>query len=232
VANEGDGTISAYSIGSGGALTAIGNPNTIGTGTSPVSVAFSVESGNEFAYVANMSDNTISAYSIDSTGALTAIGNPNTISTGTIPVSITVDPSKQFVYVANEFSNSISIYTIDPTFGTLAASATPTVTVGNNPTSVVTVSLGSSGEFAYVTNLSDSTISAYSIDLSNGGALTAISGSPFNAGTLAGTLAYPSTITIDPSGQFAYVINSGDGSIWAYPINQSTGVLGTPLQVK
>jgi 6-phosphogluconolactonase (cycloisomerase 2 family) len=106
------------------------------------------------------------------------------------------------------------------------------VTVGTNPTSVVTVSLGSLGEFAYVTNLSDSTISAYSIDLSNGGALTAINGSPFNAGTLAGTLAYPSTITIDPSGQFAYVINSGDGSIWAYPINQSTGVLGTPLQVK
>jgi DNA-binding beta-propeller fold protein YncE len=200
--------------------------------TSPTSIAFSVESGNEFAYVANMSDNTISAYSIGSGGALTAIGNPNTIGTGTIPVFITVDPSKQFVYVANEFSNSISIYTIDPTFGTLAASATPTVTVGNNPTSVVTVSLGSSGEFAYVTNLSDSTISAYSIDLSNGGALTAISGSPFNAGTLAGTLAYPSTITIDPSGQFAYVINSGDGSIWAYPINQSTGVLGTPLQVK
>jgi len=181
--------------------------------------------------VANMGDYTISAYSIGSTGALTAIGSP--VSTGTIPVSITVDPSKQFAYVANEFSNSISIYTIDPTYGTLAASATPTVTVGTNPSSVVTVSLGSLGEFAYVTNLSDSTISAYSIDLSNGGALTAISGSPFNAGTLAGTLAYPSTITIDPlKKQFAYVINSGDGSIWAYPINQSTGILGTPLQVK
>jgi 6-phosphogluconolactonase (cycloisomerase 2 family) len=162
---------------------------------------------------------------------LTAIGDPNTIGTGTIPVSITVDPSKQFAYVANEFSNSISIYTIDPIYGTLAASATPTVTVGNNPTSVVTVLVGSS-EFAYVTNMSDSTISAYSIDLSNGGALTAISGSPFNAGTLAGTLAYPSTITIDPSRKFAYVINAGDGSIWAYPINQSTGALGTPLQVK
>jgi 6-phosphogluconolactonase (cycloisomerase 2 family) len=156
---------------------------------------------------------------------LTAIGSP--VSTGTIPVSITVDPSKQFAYVANEFSNSISIYTIDPTYGTLAASATPTVTVGTNPSSVVTVSLGSLGEFAYVTNLSDSTISAYSIDLSNGGALTAISGSPFNAYPT-GTSAYPSTITIDPSKQFAYVINAGDGSIWVYPINPSTGALGTP----
>jgi 6-phosphogluconolactonase (cycloisomerase 2 family) len=228
VVNEGDGTISAYSIGSGGALTAIGSP--VSTGTIPISiVTVSVGSLGEFAYVANMGDYTISAYSIGSTGALTAIGSP--VSTGTIPVSITVDPSKQFAYVANEFSNSISIYTIDPTYGTLAASATPTVTVGTNPTSVVTVSLGSLGEFAYVTNLSDNTISAYSIDLSNGGALTAISGSPFTAYPTE-TSAYPTSITIDPSGQFAYVINAGDGSIWAYPINQSTGVLGTPLQVK
>jgi 6-phosphogluconolactonase (cycloisomerase 2 family) len=226
VANEGDNTISAYTINSStGALTAaIGSP--VSTGTLPISiVTVSVGLLGEFVYVANVGDNTISAYTINSsTGALTAIGSP--VSTGTSPVSITVDHSGQFAYVANEGSNSISIYTISTTDGTLAASTTPTVTVGTNPTSVVTVLVGSS-EFAYVTNMSDSTISAYSIDLSNGGALTAISGSPFNAYPT-GTSAYPSTITIDPSKQFAYVINAGDGSIWVYPINPSTGALGTP----
>jgi DNA-binding beta-propeller fold protein YncE len=225
VANMGDSTISAYSIGSTGALTAIGNPNTIGTGTLPTSIA--VDPLGQFAYVANMGNSTISAYSIGSTGALTAIGNPNTIGTGTLPTSIAVDPLGQFAYVANEGSNSISIYTIDPTYGTLAASATPTVTVGNNPTSVVTVLVGSS-EFAYVTNMGNSTISAYSIGST--GALTAIGGSPFTAYPT-GTSAYPTSITIDPSRKFAYVINAGDGSIWAYPINQSIGALGTPLKV-
>ena len=230
VANTSDGTISAYTINSsGGELNSTCGISPLCPSTGKYPTAVTVDPSGQFVYLANMGDNTISAYSIGSTGALTAIGNPNTIGTGTSPAFITVDPSKQFAYVANEGSNSISIYTIDPTYGTLAASTTsiPTVTVGNNPTSVVTVLVGSS-EFAYVTNTSDSTISAYSIDLSNGGALNAIIGSPFNAGTSAGTLAYPTSIAIDPSGHFAYAINAGDVSIWAYPINQSTGALGTP----
>jgi 6-phosphogluconolactonase len=216
VANMGDNTISAYSIGSGGALTLIG---TYSTGTNPVSIVTVSVGSSKFAYVANMGNNTISAYSIGSGGALTAIGS--LVSTGTSPVSITVDPLGQFAYVANEGSNSISIYTINTTDGTLAASTVmPTRTVGTNPTSVVTVLVGSS-KFAYVTNTSDSTISAYSIG--SGGALTLIG----TVSTATGTY-YPTAITIDPSGQFAYVVNSGDGSIWAYPINQSTGALGTP----
>ena len=233
VANMGDNTISAYTIGSGGALTAIGSP--VSTGISPISIVTVSVGSLEFVYVANMGDGSIWAYRINLTlttttplGILQSLG---TVPAGTSPVSITVDPSRQFAYVANEGSNSISIYTISTTDGTLAASTTPTVTVGNNPTSVVTVSLGSLGEFAYVTNTSDSTISAYSIGST--GALTAIGGSPFTAyPTGTGTSAYPTTITIDPSKQFAYVINAGDSSIWAYPIDQSTGALEKPSQVK
>ena len=222
VANMGDNTISAYTI-SGGALTAIGSP--VSTGMSPVSiVTVSVGSLGEFAYVANMGDGSIWTYSINLTkGTLQPLSS---IIAGTSPTSVTVDPSRQqFAYVTNEGDNTISAYTISG--GTLAASTiTPTVTAGTNPTSIVTVSVGSS-VFAYATNTSGCTISAYSIGTDGSlNELTAI-GSPFSTGT--GT--YPTSITVDPSGKFAYVVNTGDGSIWAYSINQSTGALGTPFKV-
>jgi 6-phosphogluconolactonase (cycloisomerase 2 family) len=222
VANMGDNTISAYTI-SGGALTAIGSP--VSTGMSPVSiVTVSVGSLGEFAYVANMGDGSIWTYSINlTTGTLQPLSS---IIAGASPTSVTVDPSRQqFAYVTNEGDNTISAYTISG--GTLAASTiTPTVTAGTNPTSIVTVSVGSS-VFAYATNTSGCTISAYSIGTDGSlNELTAI-GSPFSTGT--GT--YPTSITVDPSGKFAYVVNTGDGSIWAYSINQSTGALGTPFKV-
>jgi 6-phosphogluconolactonase (cycloisomerase 2 family) len=212
VANMGDNTISAYTI-SGGALTAIGSP--VSTGMSPVSiVTVSVGSLGEFAYVANMGDGSIWTYSINlTTGTLQPL---STIIAGASPTSVTVDPSRQqFAYVTNEGDNTISAYTIDQTYGTLAASTiTPTVTAGTNPTSIVTVSVGSS-VFAYATNTSGCTISAYSIGTDGSlNELTAI-GSPFSTGT--GT--YPTSITVDPSGKFAYVVNADDGSISVYKIN-------------
>ena len=210
VANMGDNTISAYTI-SGGALTAIGSP--VSTGMSPVSiVTVSVGSLGEFAYVANMGDGSIWTYSINlTTGTLQPLSS---IIAGASPTSVTVDPSRQqFAYVTNEGDNTISAYTISG--GTLAASTiTPTVTAGTNPTSIVTVSVGSS-VFAYATNTSGCTISAYSIGTDGSlNELTAI-GSPFSTGT--GT--YPTSITVDPSGKFAYVVNADDGSISVYKIN-------------
>jgi 6-phosphogluconolactonase (cycloisomerase 2 family) len=221
VANMGDNTISAYTISmTDGTLSPLGTP--VAAGMSPVSiVTVLVGSLGEFAYVANMGDDSIWTYSINlTTGTLQPL---STITAGTSPTSVTVDPLRQFAYVTNEGDNTISAYTIDQTYGTLAASTiTPTVTAGTNPTSIVTVSVGSS--FAYATNISSCTISAYSIGTDGSlNELTTI-GSPFSTGT--GT--YPTSITIDPSGHFAYVVNAGDGSIWAYPINQSTGALGTP----
>ena len=210
VANMGDNTISTYSINSDGTLSPLGTP--VAAGTSPVSiVTVSVGSLGEFAYVANMGDGSIWMYNILTTGTLQPLGE---ITAGTSPVSITVDPSRQFAYVTNEGGNTISAYTISTTDGTLAASTiTPIVTAGMNPTSIVTVSVGLS-VFAYATNTSDCTISAYSIG-TDGSLNATIIGSPFSTGP--GT--YPTSITVDLLGQFAYVVNADDGSISVYKIN-------------
>jgi 6-phosphogluconolactonase (cycloisomerase 2 family) len=80
----------------------------------------------------------------------------------------------------------------------------------------------------YVANNRDNSISAYLID-SNSGALTAVSGSPFAAGT------NPVGTAVDPTGRFLYVANNGShnhgagplagANVSAYTINASTGAL-------
>jgi 6-phosphogluconolactonase (cycloisomerase 2 family) len=74
------------------------------------------------------------------------------------------------------------------------------------------------GHYAYVSASTGSGVYGYSIDQASG-ALTALSGSPFPAGT------NPLFINIDPSGKFAYTANNSSGGISGYAINPQTGVL-------
>ena len=75
-------------------------------------------------------------------------------------------------------------------------------------------------QFAYVANFNSNNVSAYTIDPSTG-ALTAIAGSPFPAGS------FPHSVAVYPSGKFVYVVNEGATNISGYTINPSTGALTT-----
>ena len=75
-------------------------------------------------------------------------------------------------------------------------------------------------EYAYVGNYGDDNISAYKI--ASDGALTAVKGSPFAAGT------GPTAMAVDPTGKFAYAANTGTssaGNVSAYTIDATTGAL-------
>ena len=75
-------------------------------------------------------------------------------------------------------------------------------------------------QFAYVGNGGGSNnISAYRID--ENGALSQIPGSPFAAGNL------PSSVAVDPSGRFVYVVNEASNDVSGYRINKDGGL--TPL---
>lgn len=189
----------------------------------------------QFAYVANYNSNDVSAYTIATgTGVLTAIGS--NVLAGTGPSSVTVVPSGKFAYVANSGtavgSGDISAYTITGT-GTLTQIAcTDGITVcngtnflaGSNPSAVT---VDPSGQFAYAANPNSHDISAYTIDPVDPsvtpsvtpGTLTAIAGSPFPAG------GGPASVTVDHTGQFAYVVNANDSNVSAYTINAATGAL-------
>src|SRR5450432_1423432 len=80
-------------------------------------------------------------------------------------------------------------------------------------------------KFVYVVNFcvsrrdcSAGNVSAYTINSATG-ALREIAGSPFAAGS------DPQSVTVDPSGRFAYVANFFGNNVSAYTINRSTGAL-------
>ena len=223
VANYGSGNISAYAINARtGALTSIGAA--VAAGAFPTSVT--VDPSGKFAYVANAGGG-VSAYRIDATtGALTSVGAA--VAAGTVPRSVTVDPSGKFVYVANVSSDNISTYSIDATTGALTA--LPTV-AGRNGNLEMAMTKGTAAvtytpKFAYVANWGSNDVSQYRIDARNG-VLTRI-GTDVAAGT------NPSSVTVDPSGRFAYVANNfngvGGNSVSAYTIDATTGAL-TPVDV-
>ena len=77
-------------------------------------------------------------------------------------------------------------------------------------------------KFLYVPNSTSSDISAYSINAATG-ALTAVVGSPFVAGT------NPSVAVSDPAAKYLYVAMRGSTTsvpeLWGYSINSTTGAL-------
>jgi len=72
--------------------------------------------------------------------------------------------------------------------------------------------------FVYVANSGSNNVSAYTIKPVTG-ALAAVVGSPFAAGS------GPVSVTVDPAGQFAYVANLGSDNVSAFTINPATGAL-------
>jgi 6-phosphogluconolactonase len=77
------------------------------------------------------------------------------------------------------------------------------------------------GKFAYVTSLTDETVSGYSIDHKSG-ALTPVSASALATG------GEPIGIAVDPNGKFTYVTNNSSNTVSGYRVDPLTGSL-TPL---
>lgn len=220
-----------YSIdGTTGALTQL-TPAT-SAGTSPQAMALLPNSAGDFLYVANSGSNDISVYQVDeSSGALTEIsGSP--FPAGDTPKAITIAPNGQFAYVANSAGNDISAYTVDssgaltpitggnasPCNGTLSPNPNNCFTAGTTP---VSITIDATGSYLYTANSGSDNVSGYSID-GGTGELTEIAGppaSPYTAGTT------PVSVTLDPSGKFAYATNSGSNDVTAYTVDGATGAL-------
>jgi 6-phosphogluconolactonase (cycloisomerase 2 family) len=124
-----------------------------------------------------------------------------------------------FVYVINNASFDLDAYAVDSTTGDLTLVSGSPYPTGDQP---VAVTVDPTGRFVYVVDYNNlpalGFISAWSIDGATG-ALTPVPGSPFQTGFL------PRAITIDATGHFAYVANSGDDTVSAYTINGITGAL-------
>lgn len=229
VLNSADATISIYTANScTGALTAT-NPATVPTG---VDNGFNAESiaidpTGSFLYVANLGSNvtdaaTVSMFTINpNTGMLTAL-SPAQVPTGFFPQGIAA--SANFVYTANSDDNSVSMFTINTGSGLLTP-LSPSETVvpplfssrsSFSSPSFATVS--PSGQYLYVSDAGNGSISTFSIDSETG---TLTSTNP--AGVIAGP--YPWQVTFDPEGKFAYVPDEDIGDVYMYTVDATTGTL-------
>jgi 6-phosphogluconolactonase (cycloisomerase 2 family) len=153
-------------------------------------------------------------------GALTPL-SPAAVNTGSFtsrPNSLVVSPASTHLYVANAGDNTVSVFTIGATGALTFASSAMT---GTFPFSVT---VDPTGHFVYTANTgsaanntSPGTISQFSI----GGAGTL---SPIPPGSVHAGLG-TSSVTVDPTGAYAYAANRGESSLSQYTINQVTGAL-------
>lgn len=145
-----------------------------------------------------------------------------------------------FAYVANQGGSDVSNFGNVSVFGIMstgALEARGAVASGDGVTAPgpTSVAVNPAGTFVYVANngikstTTNGSVSAYRVNTSTG-ALTPISGSPFPAGL------HSNAVTVDPTGRFVYVTNSGDGltngTLSAYTVNPGTGALtaaGNPV---
>ena len=221
------GYISMYSINATtGALATIAPPaSSLDSGGQSVTV----DPSGKFAYVANVgddfeSDGSLVSYTINpTTGALTSSGAINGNCPGLcVPVSVVVDPTGKFVYAANGdglIPNNVATYNIvNATTGALVPVGE--ITVGGYASSVA---VDPTGKFVYVTTEatppgSGDSVSMFTINTTTG-ALTSI-------GTIAAG-AGPVSMTVDPTGKFAYVTNSASNDVSMYAVNGTTGALAS-----
>jgi 6-phosphogluconolactonase (cycloisomerase 2 family) len=105
VANQGSNNVSGFSIGAGGALTAVpGSP--FAAGTQPLGA--SADPTGKFVYVSNFSDNTVTGYAIAANGSLTPVpGSPFATGTGPYYLLAHLAPTQATVPAASTWSLAV-----------------------------------------------------------------------------------------------------------------------------
>jgi 6-phosphogluconolactonase len=211
-----------------GALRLIGKATPSG-GSTPVALATTADFAN--LYAANQSNNSLVHFTLAEDGSL---AQKDLVTVPFVPTAIAVNKAGSFIYVVGGSNpGKLAVYPLSSgTIGALASSTSLTVP-GNVADLLVPTGvnvLASNGQ-VYVAAWDQSaynpggtvTSSAnpgwvYGFNVGSSGALTATSGSPYQAGVK------PTAITSDPTNRFVYVTDYASNDIIGYTV-QSTGIL-------
>lgn len=168
-----------------------------------------------YLFVVNRGTSDISSYSVNSTnGALTTINL--SISTGANPEDLLIHPNGQFLYTLSVGAAGVYQYSITAA-GVLAALTPASVATGSGPKKMV---MTPNGKYLYVTNNTDNTFSAYSVD-STTGLLTSLSLSPILGPTGAGVY----SLAVTPDSKYLVVGGDTDAKGYVFQIDDNTGNL-------
>jgi 6-phosphogluconolactonase len=210
-----------------GALGVVGSTISSG-GVKPVAAAVSTDFKN--LYIANQGDSTLVQFTIGGNGGLTSAKTVALGAGGNTPVAISMNGAGTVLYVANKYQpgcsstnpcgGSIQAFAIgsDGSIGTAAANGSLTYwPIGINPTSVSALP---NNTWVYVSSYNpDSGIGyIYGFTASSAGALSTVSGSPFQAGVK------PVGIATTATSRFLYGVDFSQNELIAYTV-LSSGVL-------
>ena len=223
--------LAAFKIGRGGVLTANGVQTLAADGQA---AALDVAGDTLYVLQAPVSTGqaaTIMTYPIDpSTGAINAkAGSPAVLSTTTN--RLYRSPGADYVYALDPDGGAAT-----GTVTTFAIGANSANTTTKQPTPVgtavatgaipIAMAITPNGKFAYILNYFDDTVSMYTVGAD--GSLTPLSPSPTFALTLDSAMpktAQLRSMAIDPSGQYLYVYDKGNGAIYSLTIDANNGTL-------
>jgi 6-phosphogluconolactonase (cycloisomerase 2 family) len=170
--NESDATISAFQVGSSGALSSIG---TFPVGVAPNAAASDPTS--KFLYVTDGAANQMIGFLVQANGTLIAMQNP--FKTDNLPDAVVVDPRAIYVYVANYNANNVSAYAIDRATGN-ATQISGSTTYGVDAGPLCILIEPAEGRYLYTANFLGNTVSGLYLNPSNG-QLSAVQNTPFKA---------------------------------------------------
>jgi len=182
-------------------------------------------SADRFVYVSSgfpTSSNAVSALRIGANGALTPVsGSP--FATGVVSVGTAITPDARNVYTANIGSANVSGFAVaaDGALSQLAGSPFPSET-GTGPFAAAP---SPDGRFLYVANHFNATIGVWAIDLTGGGGLSQIAGSPF---AIPAGQSSPFPVAAAPDGGHIYVPNENSDTVTGYAV-AADGAL-SPIQ--
>jgi 6-phosphogluconolactonase len=218
------GQIYTYAVDSESGALRTAAPVISSGGTSPVAMAVTSDDFN--LYVANQGNNSVVHFSVADNGVLTL---KDSITLTTTPVSLTVNPANTYLYVVSGTSSAtLTEYALSS--GTIgAATATESLTLPapySGDTILPTgVDLLANSDAVYVAAYDKSAYNPGGITTSNanpgwlfgyavgsGGALTAVSNSPYQAGVK------PSALASDPTNRFVYVTDFASNELIGYTV--------------
>jgi 6-phosphogluconolactonase len=177
------GYIFGFSVGTGGALTALNGGVPFAAGTHPSAIAS--DPTGAYVYVTDSTNGVVLGYKVSS-GSLSAIsGSP--FRTGSQPSALAIDSSSKYLFVTNAGDDNVTAYSISSgaltRLGTYATSSQP-MAIGIDP---------SSNHYVYTANFLGNNVSGFQLNSSTG-ALLNTQNSPYNSN------AQPTAIAAIPHG--------------------------------
>ena len=234
------GSVSVFSIGSGGALTEVAGspfviqetaPPLLTTPNQPQPESLAVSNQGNFLYVADRNNGTVVGYAFDSTTGVLSPVPGQAFPAGSSPSVVFSPPAGNFLYVANAGSNDIFAFSVNGDGSLSAVTTSGSTTQFTISTGIGPIALLSDPGAKYIFALANggSQITGYTMNHVTG-LLTAV------VAATASTGANPVAFTIRSDGSkngdfWIFTSNFGGNSVSTFKLTYATGALNPVPQL-